>query len=65
MTKEFINKAKRKARKELLEKANGYEPKRRKVLRNVSFKIDADGIHATWIGQAHNYSVFVAYINVW
>lgn len=58
------SRAMRIAKRELLIKANGYEPRKRKWLRNVSFKEDADGIFATWIGEAHNYSVYVKFSNL-
>jgi hypothetical protein len=54
-----LSKAKKKARKELLELANCYEPVKRKVLRNVVFRIIEGDLSSKYIGKAHDYSFWV------
>ena len=58
------SRAMRIAKRELLIKSNQYEPRKRAWLRNVSFQEDADGIFATWVGYAHNYSVYIKFSNI-
>lgn len=53
-----LSQAKKHARKEILNLANCYEIKVRKILRGVVFKIVDGDLRATWHGH-HDYSFWV------
>ena len=56
----WTKKQKQWAAKDLLETSNCYEPKKRKVLRNIRYLQDGS---AKWCGHAHDYTVWLPKIN--